>query len=324
MNGLWVFSQNAIMGYVDIENSSEWEKKVHLVKIDLADASNYVNEEEVASVPIKKNGYFSFDKKLISNKNEIYRIHVNRIREILNDTVQKSSLFILSNADSIQFKKGNLLFSNYINTNKVDAEWQRLRKFEARFYKAGSGINDFSSKEYTAKMKSFAKDSLQILWVKLIGIKLLENKKLLDIDITKNPTYYTALLTELKQSDVNPTEYLFLENKLALLTNELVERKYQLSKTVNIVLGVVIAGLLFFMIRTKRKRNPTVIIDLSKQEKNIKELILEGKSNKEIANELFISLSTVKSHITNIYNKLNVSNRKELFQKIENQPSTST
>ncbi|WP_099546353.1 response regulator transcription factor [Maribacter sp. 4G9] len=58
--------------------------------------------------------------------------------------------------------------------------------------------------------------------------------------------------------------------------------------------------------------------DLSKQERNIRYLILEGKSNKEIANELFISLSTVKSHISNIYSKLRVSDRRELLQKYRN------
>ncbi|MGB7394497.1 MAG: LuxR C-terminal-related transcriptional regulator, partial [Pricia sp.] len=43
-----------------------------------------------------------------------------------------------------------------------------------------------------------------------------------------------------------------------------------------------------------------------------------GKSNKEIAGELFISISTVKTHITNIYGKLKVSSRKELLHRIKN------
>ena len=36
------------------------------------------------------------------------------------------------------------------------------------------------------------------------------------------------------------------------------------------------------------------------------------KTNKEIASELFISLSTVKTHINNLNKKLNVTSRKEL------------
>ncbi|HDZ13708.1 MAG TPA: response regulator transcription factor [Pricia sp.] len=38
---------------------------------------------------------------------------------------------------------------------------------------------------------------------------------------------------------------------------------------------------------------------------------------KEIANELFISLSTVKTHITNIYGKLKVSGRQELLRRFQ-------
>ena len=38
-------------------------------------------------------------------------------------------------------------------------------------------------------------------------------------------------------------------------------------------------------------------------------LIAEGKSNQEIADELFIALKTVKTHVSNILNKLNVSDR---------------
>jgi ATP/maltotriose-dependent transcriptional regulator MalT len=55
---------------------------------------------------------------------------------------------------------------------------------------------------------------------------------------------------------------------------------------------------------------------LSKQEKKVLELILEDKSNKEIANEMFVSLSTVKSHINNLYKKLNVSSREEVKQQL--------
>jgi DNA-binding NarL/FixJ family response regulator len=40
--------------------------------------------------------------------------------------------------------------------------------------------------------------------------------------------------------------------------------------------------------------------------------IAKGRTNNEIAAELFISLSTVKSHLTSIHNKLDVRNRVEI------------
>jgi DNA-binding CsgD family transcriptional regulator len=41
-------------------------------------------------------------------------------------------------------------------------------------------------------------------------------------------------------------------------------------------------------------------------------LLLEGKSDKEMANELRLSLRTIRFHISNIFNKLDVSKRVEL------------
>lgn len=54
---------------------------------------------------------------------------------------------------------------------------------------------------------------------------------------------------------------------------------------------------------------------LTLKEREILTLIRAGKSNKEIASELFVEVSTVKSHINKLYTKLQVSNRKEAMKK---------
>jgi DNA-binding CsgD family transcriptional regulator len=51
---------------------------------------------------------------------------------------------------------------------------------------------------------------------------------------------------------------------------------------------------------------------LSPREMEIIGLILEGKSNKEIEQALFISVHTVKNHVYNIYRKLGVRNRLQI------------
>jgi len=55
----------------------------------------------------------------------------------------------------------------------------------------------------------------------------------------------------------------------------------------------------------------TDITTLTPREMEILALIAEGKSNKEIAAELFISVNTVKVHISNIFQKIEVSSRTE-------------
>ncbi|SHG90764.1 response regulator transcription factor [Flagellimonas flava] len=51
---------------------------------------------------------------------------------------------------------------------------------------------------------------------------------------------------------------------------------------------------------------------LSKREREVIKLISAGKQNQEIADELFVDLSTIKSHINRIYKKTGMKNRKEL------------
>ncbi len=62
----------------------------------------------------------------------------------------------------------------------------------------------------------------------------------------------------------------------------------------------------------KRLRNPKqteLHEDLTNREMEILLLIAEGKSNQEIADQLFIALKTVKVHVSNILSKLEVQDR---------------
>lgn len=53
---------------------------------------------------------------------------------------------------------------------------------------------------------------------------------------------------------------------------------------------------------------------LTKREKEIVKLVVDGLSNKEIADKLFISIRTVDSHKTNILQKLNLKSSIELVK----------
>ena len=308
LGGWHLSAQQAVSGFVNFNGSEDWKPKIYLSHVPVPNMERQVLAKPIAVAEVQENGFFTFDKKHFSDSNKIYSLHVERIREIVNDTVAKKVTFMLSGRDKIEFKKGTQIFADYTNTNQADKEWQKLKEFESNL------VQQYLTEEDQIKpRKGFVKDSLQILMVKLVGLKQLEDKQLLDKDIAENPSYYLELLSEFKESSIDATEYWFLEKRMAYLTQRAVERELETSRWLNVFLLVLVLslGLVWFKQSKTRAANP----QLSRQEMNVKALILEGKTNKEIANELFISLSTVKTHITSIYSKLNVKGRQELLQK---------
>jgi two-component system, NarL family, response regulator LiaR len=56
-------------------------------------------------------------------------------------------------------------------------------------------------------------------------------------------------------------------------------------------------------------------LELSKRELEILNVLAQGHSNQEIAAKLFVSLSTVKTHIQNLFEKLDVKRRIQAVEK---------
>jgi DNA-binding CsgD family transcriptional regulator len=84
--------------------------------------------------------------------------------------------------------------------------------------------------------------------------------------------------------------------------------KLYLAGGVSLVAALSLYGYVFY----KRRAILKIWRELSQREMDIVGLILSGKSNKEVALALNIELSTVKTHVNNIYAKLGVNNRKDL------------
>jgi two-component system, NarL family, response regulator LiaR len=63
------------------------------------------------------------------------------------------------------------------------------------------------------------------------------------------------------------------------------------------------------MMKMRQKNNVEPHEELTEREMEVLMLIAEGKTNQEIADELFIALKTVKTHVSNILSKLQVQDR---------------
>jgi len=73
---------------------------------------------------------------------------------------------------------------------------------------------------------------------------------------------------------------------------------------------VVMVGQEFILNQSELER-----IGISKREHEVLELMAKGFSNQEIADQLFVSLNTIKTHSSNLFMKLEVSRRTQAVQK---------
>lgn len=62
--------------------------------------------------------------------------------------------------------------------------------------------------------------------------------------------------------------------------------------------------------------NNEAIVRLTRREKEVLGLILEGKSSKEVSTALYCSKRTIDFHLARIYAKLNVSNRVQALRRV--------
>ena len=110
-----------------------------------------------------------------------------------------------------------------------------------------------------------------------------------------------------------------------LIAMEVIQYK-TIVREIKLELAGVIIGALFlalgiwFGARFFNKPNEAELynadeLGLSKREIEVLQLLAEGFSNQEIADKLFVSLNTTKTHISNIYSKLGVSRRTQAVQK---------
>ena len=92
--------------------------------------------------------------------------------------------------------------------------------------------------------------------------------------------------------------------------NSILDNKFPLNILIIIfVIIIIMVGYIFFRLKIFGDKTKK----LSVQERRIFELIKQGATNQDITNEVHIELSTVKTHVSNIFSKLKIKSRKEIM-----------
>ncbi|BBI30894.1 hypothetical protein KCTCHS21_02930 [Cohnella abietis] len=96
---------------------------------------------------------------------------------------------------------------------------------------------------------------------------------------------------------------------------------YFLDTRGNKVLNYVNKMIASFGLQEDDEKKESTLDELTQREKEVVERLLMGRSNLEVAMDLVISEATVKKHISNIFQKLDVKSRSQLIHKVS-RPST--
>jgi len=279
-------------------------------------------------------GYFLFEGNNISETNGIYRIHIDDCPEGENNVghffkkceSSKSVLFIANNRDSIFFERtfANEMFCDIRSTNpKSDAFLQINAKKEAMIFDFSEFRSEanrkLNTKKWFSRLQQFGTSFNEPL-VELYSYDFLSDRRNETYtyylnDIANNP-YYDELADRLNTYYPNElftklyAKEIAIDKQLRASENG-TNFPWKWILTALLALSIILN---FWFWRQKRK-NYRDHQQLTQQERKIVTLIKEDKTNKEIATTLFISVSTVKTHINNLYKKLGVSDRDEIKQK---------
>jgi DNA-binding NarL/FixJ family response regulator len=115
------------------------------------------------------------------------------------------------------------------------------------------------------------------------------------------------LLGDLLVSVTEPVETSTLRWALETGANGVVWNE-EVEEVLDLTVRAVHAGQIVFPLAFRRRQN---IPSLTNREKQVLSLVIMGFTNRQIAEQLYVSDSTVKSHLNTAYRKLGVGSRAE-------------
>ena len=295
----------------------------------------FQTEDILQESSIDSLGYFQFTGDFLSPENRLYKIYVDTCEANISNAshllkqceFSTEIIFIANNTDTIHFPLNGLsqMFCDVVFSRGQNNSIQKIDSIQEQLLGPLHEVKNDTQRNivfqnYFYKIQEFGRSFKEPL-VELYTYNLYANSTSFSrefyLEDLKKSDYYTQLLEKLEQN--YPTASYASQFK-----NDLIKDQYPLLISSNnyyktgilLLVILLLASLIMNVILFKKRTVKTPRIDytqvLSTQEQKVFRLMHEKKSNKEIGNQLFISLSTVKTHINAIYNKLSIASRKEI------------
>ena len=327
-------AQYSFSGYT---NPNEWQNTVYLSIVeDYRKMSGVYSEQIIAKTTADETGFFEFKGDMLSAENRIYRIHVDKCTETQQDvnhfnghcSDSEELVFIAKNTDTLKlpFSFGNQVFCKVESNNpranaflKIDSLKNDMR---FAYGEVRSEANrKLNNKKWFTTLQDYGTALNEPIAELAIYAYLSDRSSDLHsyyVEDLKNNPYYDGLKERLETAYPNAPYTTQYKNELAADRFMLATAEDDKNSSFDIYLSGVLAisfflnlFLLYRIWKNKHSKSEDLRCRLSKQEQVVLEHLLQDKSNKDIAESLFLSVSTIKTHTNNIYKKLEVQSRNE-------------
>ncbi|MBN1822047.1 MAG: helix-turn-helix transcriptional regulator [Prolixibacteraceae bacterium] len=324
-----------LKGKVDYAN--DWQPVIFLASLN-SPADLFVASPDfiLSKTIIGADGSFSFKDVVIPDEPMFYRLYMvkNEFSTVEFNTPENRNYIhlILDNQSELSVELS--LINNKLDV--VSIKDQGLNKSVFQFddeilkYKKEMSADlsknqlDLLKQQHDSYIKNFI-DTCQNSMVGLYALYHIEEK---ETDFLRNSNFYINFKNRLHNefpSAIYTSVYDDLLNSLVDFRDLVCEIPGVAPKWKDYLLileSALIVFLLTWILLKKTKLKATdsfksetdIYFRLTEKEKQILKLISEGKTNKEISKLLFIELSTVKTHINNIYKQIKVPDRKGAAQ----------
>lgn len=297
-----------ISGILIIDDT--WDSEIYLSYIPtFEDMYLMSNEMIIAKAAIDSIGYFEFDINFLPIDKNIYRLHIvkkgNPAAMLIIGGKDENHLFFIANRFS-DIKITSIFsyppFKNVVFKNSQENVY--FQEIKDLVFKADSVSSESGAAKRNLIKKNLENELLLIadtsntFLVSLYAIYCSNYQS----NFASNISFYKAYLKKWK--NIKSPYYKSFKQKIPTKTNF---SKY-------LVLIIICMGLLVVYILYKNKNSKfNKLKKLSIQERNIFEMLQKGASNQDISDAFNIGISTVKSHVSSIYSKLNIKSRKEII-----------
>ncbi len=328
-----------IKGKVNLQG--DWQPQIYLAAIDKLNDYYRASPDLVISIaPIQTDGSFILEGDNLPKEARFYRLYLMKEQNREYDACLYFGLndhnfihIVLHNESQLEVNAAADAFSPFGNYQVAgDATNQLMRQLSNMVYPSIE-FYDFrfpteqklSAEKLQQDLKYFA-DTCSIPIVSLAAVNYTDFEEYFDID----SDFYEDFGERLKQALPNS---IYTKNYFRKLNYYAFEEQAMTPNWMYWLIGglsigfLFMTGLAYYFYQQLARQNKIPVKSTSEEiallydkltlkEREILALIQTGKANKEIASELFIGVSTVKTHINKIYAKLEVRSRKEVVSKL--------